>query len=110
MLRLAGVLIPAYVAGKGPYPQHVHLRAIMIDLLANFAQLVHGWAERNIRIVEGWDDLALEGKTRWAYQLLTSLPQRLSTPDEQSKSVRRPRSEPVSVLRPARGRRIRPSQ
>jgi hypothetical protein len=75
MLRIAGVVIPEYLAGGGPYPQHAHLRAIMNDLLTNFAELVRAWAERNVRVVERWDDLTLEGKEKWAKQALAALPQ-----------------------------------
>lgn len=74
MLRLAGVIIPAYLAGGGPYPDRVHLRTVMIDFLTAFAAMTRDWAQRNGAIVESWGDLSLEGKRAWAEAALSRMP------------------------------------
>lgn len=74
MLALAGRIIPAYLAGGGPYPQRVHLRAIMIDFLTRFAAMTQDWAQRHAATVEGWDDLSLAPHRDWAMALLAGMP------------------------------------
>jgi len=72
MLHLAGSINEAYLEGRAPAQEHVHLRALLVDFLTRFAQLTEGWAARSLATVEGWDDLSLEGKEEAALETIAA--------------------------------------
>ena len=75
MLRLAGELIPAYLAGTPPPPPDVvHQRAILFDFLTGFAALARDWAERSGREVRAWDGLTVEERDRRALRRMERMP------------------------------------
>jgi PadR family transcriptional regulator, regulatory protein AphA len=93
MLRIAGDVIPAYLAGQGPPPRdEMYQRAVLIDLLAHFAQLVHDWARRSRREVGRWDGDPKARDAR-ARSLMKQLP-RIEPPaaDEAGRQTARRRS------------------
>ncbi len=55
MLRIAGEIVPAYLAGTPPPPaDRLEHRALLIDFLAGFADFVHAWARRSRAEVARW--------------------------------------------------------
>ena len=52
----------------------VHLRAVLIDLLGNFAELVRQWSGRSLATVNTWPDLAPAGKQQAALRMLARTP------------------------------------
>jgi DNA-binding PadR family transcriptional regulator len=62
MLRVAHEFQLAYLAGTSPAMDQVHLRALLIDFLANYAEFAWAWAERSLATVEAWNDLTPDGK------------------------------------------------
>lgn len=74
MLGIAAAFQRAYLDGTSPFMDQVHLRALLNDFLANYAQLVHDWSERSLATVGGWSDLDPGGKGAAALALIGRLP------------------------------------
>jgi hypothetical protein len=74
MQGIAAGFQQAYLQGTSPAMDEVHLRALLNDFLANFAELTRQWAERSLKTVGAWPDLAMDGKQDAAIATLAQLP------------------------------------
>jgi|SRR5579859_2817181 len=74
MLGIAADFQQAYLAGTAPFMEQVHLRALLNDFLAHFAELVYIWAGRSLETVSAWPDLAPDSKEAAALATFASLP------------------------------------
>jgi DNA-binding PadR family transcriptional regulator len=70
MLQVATNVRQVYLECRAPFQvDQVHVWAFIYDFLVDYFQLLHRWAERTKREVEGWADLTPEGKRERALQL-----------------------------------------
>jgi DNA-binding PadR family transcriptional regulator len=74
MLGIAAAFRRAYLDGTSPAMDQVHIRALLNDFLARYADLVRTWAERSIATVSTWDDLSPKGKRSAALVTFAALP------------------------------------
>jgi PadR family transcriptional regulator, regulatory protein AphA len=88
MLKIADQMVPAYLEGRAPWQDRMHVRALMIDFLTHFAELTWKWSERSIQRIDTWKDLELKGKEDAARVVLEGVP--------------RWSKQPASWLKPAR--------
>ena len=76
MLAISAEFQKSYLGETSPVMDQVHLRALLNDFLANYAELVRTWAERSIATVGDWTDLSPAGKKDMALATLARLPGR----------------------------------
>jgi DNA-binding PadR family transcriptional regulator len=74
MQSIAASFQRAYLSGTSPAMDQVHVRALLNDFLANFAEFMRQWAERSLRTVGTWSDLTSDGKQDAALATLAALP------------------------------------
>jgi PadR family transcriptional regulator AphA len=74
MLRVGSAFRRSYLDGTSPFMDQVHIRALLNDMLLNYAELIHEWSARSIATVRAWDDLSVDGKVASALETLTHLP------------------------------------
>lgn len=79
MLGIARVVIPQYLAGTAPGQDEVHLRALLVDFLVSFAELVDAWSARSAKTVDGWSNLELDSKQAEALARIKSKLPRLDS-------------------------------
>jgi PadR family transcriptional regulator AphA len=70
MLQVGKTVGEDYLAGRSEFQDQVHIRALVFDFIAEFGLDVIAWAERSLAEVEGWDDLAPDGKAERALELI----------------------------------------
>jgi PadR family transcriptional regulator AphA len=73
MLGVARGIADDYAAGHAEGQPHVHVRALVFDLLYHHARAVLEWAERARREVEDWEDVTPAGKAERALERIRSL-------------------------------------
>lgn len=66
MLGIAYEVGLAYLAGTGPAPEQAHVRAMMHELLSEYALLLRGWSSAQLELVSTWRDVDLAGKGKRA--------------------------------------------
>jgi DNA-binding PadR family transcriptional regulator len=66
LLNLARAIGQEYVAGGGTAPEQAHLRALVHHLLSRYALLLRDWSGEAHATVQGWRDLEIDDKRRWA--------------------------------------------
>src|SRR5439155_20486714 len=52
----------AYIEGRYPFPQRVHLSGLVFDFLWGFAEHLRAWADRSVAEVSTWEDVSPDGK------------------------------------------------
>ena len=57
MLAIGDGLADLYLAGRHPFQEEVHVRALTFDYLYNWARFTVEWADRTEATVQGWRDL-----------------------------------------------------
>jgi DNA-binding PadR family transcriptional regulator len=72
MLRMATRIRGEYLAGRAPFQEQVHTRALVFDFLFSHALAVRAWADRSRAEVERWQDLSSDGKTERALALIAA--------------------------------------
>lgn len=80
MLAISDRVISAYEAGTIEGPQdEPHLRAVLVDFLAGFAQLTMAWADRSLAEIDLWDDTDPDARRAQAVARLRTMPRRPAT-------------------------------
>lgn len=44
-----------YLAGRAPFQDQVHVRALVFDFLSSHAQMLRDWADRTERVISAWE-------------------------------------------------------
>jgi DNA-binding PadR family transcriptional regulator len=57
------------VTGRTPFPERLHVHALIFQFLWDYSELLHRWAQWAESAVSGWQDLRPEGKLTWAAQV-----------------------------------------
>jgi DNA-binding PadR family transcriptional regulator len=60
-----------YLAGTGPFQDHVHVRALVFDFLVNLTSMFDDWSHRAEKIVTGWDGQDEHARTEEALRLIS---------------------------------------
>jgi DNA-binding PadR family transcriptional regulator len=97
MLRFGGAVKQEFVDGRAALQDQVYIRALAVDFFVSLLHTVHGWAERTLSEIEGWEDLSPGGKNDRGLEIMAELP--VPTPREHTERT------PV----PPRTQRRRPS-
>jgi DNA-binding PadR family transcriptional regulator len=80
MLRFSGAVKQEFLDGRAALQDQVHIRALAVDFFISLLNTVDGWAERTLSEIQGWDDLAPDGKGERGLELFAQLP--VATPTE----------------------------
>jgi hypothetical protein len=74
MLAIAGDFERSYLGGTSPFMHQVHIRALVVDFLSHYAELVLSWTQRSLETVARWRDLSARGKTDEALATIRGCP------------------------------------
>lgn len=95
MLRFAGEVKQEFLDGINVAQDQIYLRALAVDFFVSLLEMVEAWADRTLREIETWEDLApSEQKNARGLEKIRQLPVR--TPEEALKDISKP---PKSQLR-----------
>lgn len=79
-IRAVGQTVGAeYLAGRAPFQDHVHLRALVFDFLVNLTSMFDDWSQRAEKIVAAWDGQDERERTEEALRLISEGVTRLQT-------------------------------
>jgi DNA-binding PadR family transcriptional regulator len=82
MLRFSGAVKQEFLDGRAVLQDQAYIRALAVDFFLSLLTTVDGWAGRTLAEVEGWKDLAPDGKNDRALEIFARLP--APAPDEHS--------------------------
>jgi DNA-binding PadR family transcriptional regulator len=74
MLRFGGEVKQEFLEGRNVLQDQAHIRALAVDFFVSLVRTVDGWAERTLSEIEGWDDLAPDGKLERGLEMIARLP------------------------------------
>jgi DNA-binding PadR family transcriptional regulator len=74
MLRFGGAVKQEFLDGRAVLQDQAYIRALAVDFFLSLLSTVDGWAERTLAEVEGWKDLAPDGKNDRALEIFARLP------------------------------------
>ncbi len=70
MLATARTIADEYLTGRAPFQDDVHIRALVFDFLADFANMSADWARRAEEYVDQWSDLDDSGRNAAGVELV----------------------------------------
>jgi DNA-binding PadR family transcriptional regulator len=82
MLAFSGAVKQEFLDGRAVLQDQTYIRALAVDFFISLLNTVHGWAERTLAEIEGWEDLSPDGKKDRGLELFAQLP--VATPTEPS--------------------------
>ena len=65
-IAIGDALAREYVEGRGPYPDRVHVNALVWEYLRRHHETVLGWARWAREVVSGWDGTTIDERKRVA--------------------------------------------
>jgi hypothetical protein len=74
MLQFSGAVKQEFLDGRAVLQDQAYIRALAVDFFLSLLSTVDGWAERTLAEVEGWKDLAPDGKNDRALEIFARLP------------------------------------
>src|SRR5215218_7763208 len=74
MLAFGGAVKQEFLDGRAALQDQVYIRALAVDFFISLLTTVDGWAERTLAEIQGWKDLAPDGKNERGLQIMAQLP------------------------------------
>jgi DNA-binding PadR family transcriptional regulator len=74
MLQFSGAVKQEFLDGRAVLQDQAYIRALAVDFFLSLLTTVDGWAERTLAEVEGWKDLAPDGKNARGLEIFARLP------------------------------------
>jgi PadR family transcriptional regulator AphA len=56
----------AYVTGTGPFPERAAILSLTGKFMGDYIDMIHGWAEWAVSVVEGWPDDLKQAPPEWS--------------------------------------------
>ncbi len=72
MFATARTIAEEYLEGRAPFQDDVHIRALVFDFLAGFANMSADWARRAEKYVDDWSDLDDAGRNAAGVELVSA--------------------------------------
>jgi PadR family transcriptional regulator, regulatory protein AphA len=74
MLAFGGAVKQEFLEGRAVLQDQAYIRALAVDFFVSLLTTVDGWAERTLAEIEGWKDLAPDGKNERALEIFARIP------------------------------------